>query len=200
MYSAEEAKSALWITTKNINKLSFAIAHAPHKIDPKYLPDEFTIEITETDIDENGEPVYACSHNTEEIYNAVRKGRTIKIISPWDEYEIYTCVRYNGGSITLVNNNFVNREIIIYYSGEVKVSVTCSPSIQTASVGQVIVVKTINDDGKPTEWETVDMPSGGSAPVEYNVIILKSSTEGSSKKFRLTIDDDGILSAEEAID
>lgn len=35
------------------------------------------------------------------------------------------------------------------------------------------------------------------APTEYDAIILKSSTEGSSKKFRLTISDDGILSAEE---
>lgn len=36
-----------------------------------------------------------------------------------------------------------------------------------------------------------------SVPTEYDAIILKSSTEGSSKKFRLTIDDNGILSAEE---
>jgi hypothetical protein len=35
---------------------------------------------------------------------------------------------------------------------------------------------------------------------EYNAIILKSSTPGSSKKFKLTIDDDGILSAEEVIE
>lgn len=32
---------------------------------------------------------------------------------------------------------------------------------------------------------------------EYNAIVLKSSTLGSVKKFKLTIDDDGILSAEE---
>jgi hypothetical protein len=37
-------------------------------------------------------------------------------------------------------------------------------------------------------------------PTEYDAIILKSSTEGSSKKFRLTISDDGILSAEEVIE
>lgn len=35
-------------------------------------------------------------------------------------------------------------------------------------------------------------------PGEYTSIILKSSTEGSNKKFRITIDDDGILSSEEA--
>ena len=34
---------------------------------------------------------------------------------------------------------------------------------------------------------------------EYNVVILKSSTPGSTKKFRLTIDDDGVLSTEEVV-
>ena len=36
-------------------------------------------------------------------------------------------------------------------------------------------------------------------PTEYDAIILKSSTEGSSKKFRLTIGDDGVLVAEEVV-
>jgi hypothetical protein len=36
-------------------------------------------------------------------------------------------------------------------------------------------------------------------PTEYESIILKSSVPDSTKKFRLTIDDDGVLSAEEVI-
>ena len=35
---------------------------------------------------------------------------------------------------------------------------------------------------------------------EYNAIILKSSTLGSVKKFKLTVDDDGILSTEEVVE
>ena len=35
---------------------------------------------------------------------------------------------------------------------------------------------------------------------EYNAIILKSSTLGSTKKFKLTVDDDGILSTEEVVE
>jgi hypothetical protein len=35
------------------------------------------------------------------------------------------------------------------------------------------------------------------APGEYASIVLKSSTEGSTKKFRLTIDDEGTITAEE---
>lgn len=34
------------------------------------------------------------------------------------------------------------------------------PLIQTAKVGQAVVVKTINDEGLPIEWECVDLPFG----------------------------------------
>jgi hypothetical protein len=37
----------------------------------------------------------------------------------------------------------------------------------------------------------------GSIPTEYTSIILKSSTEGSTKKFRLTIDDEGVITTEQ---
>lgn len=68
-----------------------------------------------------------------------------------------------------------------------------------AEIGQFLVVKAVDKHGKPIEWETVDMSNSGSTPAEYDAIILKSSTAGSSKKFRLTIGDDGVLSAEEVI-
>lgn len=35
------------------------------------------------------------------------------------------------------------------------------PKIFTAQVGQTIVVKSVDENGKPTEWECVDMPTGG---------------------------------------
>ena len=35
------------------------------------------------------------------------------------------------------------------------------PNPSTASVGQTIVVKAVDENGKPTEWEAVDMASGG---------------------------------------
>lgn len=67
----------------------------------------------------------------------------------------------------------------------------------TASVGQTIVVKVIDENGKPTEWEAVDMPDANAPKNEF---ILNSSTEGSAKKFKLTIDDDGILAATEIVE
>ena len=35
------------------------------------------------------------------------------------------------------------------------------PIPQTASVGQVLSVKAVDENGKPTEWEVVEIPSGG---------------------------------------
>ena len=35
------------------------------------------------------------------------------------------------------------------------------PIPQTASVGQVLAVKAVDETGKPTEWEVVEIPSGG---------------------------------------
>lgn len=40
---------------------------------------------------------------------------------------------------------------------------TTVPSVQTAQVGQLLSVKTVDENGKPTEWEAVDMPTGGGA-------------------------------------
>lgn len=37
------------------------------------------------------------------------------------------------------------------------------PVPSTAEVGQTIVVKAVDENGKPTEWEAVDMPSSGGA-------------------------------------
>lgn len=60
-----------------------------------------------------------------------------------------------------------------------------TPVIQSATVGQTVVVKAVDENGKPIEWETV------------GPWVITSSTEGSTKQFRLTIDDEGILTATE---
>lgn len=67
----------------------------------------------------------------------------------------------------------------------------------TAQVGQAIVVKSVDENGRPVDWEAVDMPDA-SAP--KNEFILNSSTEGSAKKFKITIDDDGVLTATEVVE
>ena len=60
-----------------------------------------------------------------------------------------------------------------------------TPKVATAQVGQTIVVKSVDENGKPTEWEAVDP------------WVMPSSTEGSNKKFKLTIDDNGSITISE---
>ena len=61
------------------------------------------------------------------------------------------------------------------------------PVPATATVGQTIVVKSVDENGKPTAWEAVDP------------WIIQSSTEGSTKKFKITIDDSGTITSTEII-
>lgn len=42
---------------------------------------------------------------------------------------------------------------------------TTVPVIQSATVGQTVVVKAVDEDGKPTEWEAADVSGGGASPV-----------------------------------
>ena len=44
---------------------------------------------------------------------------------------------------------------------EVLADIGAIPAPATASVGQVLAVKAVDENGKPTEWEPVEIPSGG---------------------------------------
>ena len=55
------------------------------------------------------------------------------------------------------------------------------PFIVSAEVGQIIKVKAINNEGIPIEWEAVDQ------------WVISSP----NKQFKLTIDDEGVLTASE---
>lgn len=45
------------------------------------------------------------------------------------------------------------------------------PNPSTASVGQTIVVKTVDETGKPTEWEAVDMTSGSNVELDASLSV-----------------------------
>ena len=60
-----------------------------------------------------------------------------------------------------------------------------TPQVEKASVGQVVVIKSVDKNGKPTAWEAIDP------------WIVQSSTAGSNKKFRLSVDDSGAITATE---
>ena len=59
------------------------------------------------------------------------------------------------------------------------------PAPATAEVGQTVKIKAVDENGKPTEWEAVDP------------MVVGSSTTGSTKKFKITVDDSGTRTATE---
>ena len=67
-------------------------------------------------------------------------------------------------------------------SGSTRLGTTI-PEVISAKVGETIVVKAVDDNGMPIKWDAV------------NPWVIPSSTEGSNKKFRLTVDDSGTLTA-----
>lgn len=48
---------------------------------------------------------------------------------------------------------------------------TTVPRAKTATVGQVLRVKSVDDAGKPIEWEAVDMSGGSGSSEEYDLVI-----------------------------
>lgn len=66
------------------------------------------------------------------------------------------------------------------------------PIPQTASVGQVIAVKAVDGNGKPTEWEAVDIPSGGGGggSSQWKIIRDLTITENTDR-VDINIDDAG---------
>ena len=52
-----------------------------------------------------------------------------------------------------------------------------SLGLTSASVGQTIKVKAVDESGKPTEWEAVDMPSGESSFPKFEKLLTHTITE-----------------------
>lgn len=66
-----------------------------------------------------------------------------------------------------------------------------SLGLTSAMVGQIIKVKAVDESGKPTEWQTVDMPSGGGET--WELIKTVEIAEGAAETTALTVntDEDG---------
>lgn len=69
------------------------------------------------------------------------------------------------------------------------------PAPVTAEVGQVVAVKAVDENGKPTEWEAVDMSAGslGSPGGDYKQLVIYKQSGGSGYECNMTFDE--IISA-----
>lgn len=65
------------------------------------------------------------------------------------------------------------------------------PIPQTASVGQVLAVKAVDENGKPTEWEPVEIPSGGGGGSSQWKIIRDLTIAENADRVDINTDDAG---------
>lgn len=61
-----------------------------------------------------------------------------------------------------------------------------SLGISSATVGQIAKISAVDDNGVPTAWEPVDMPSGGGAPFSFDLIVDHTVTAEDLSVIRLT--------------
>ena len=137
-------------------------------------------------LDENGKPaVWECadfpsggssvlivtvendvaSHSSAEIHAHVQAGGTVALLY----YGIYftpSAIRDYLTYFVAMDEAYDQQVIIVnddasveYYSNTLACAENIIPTPTTAEVGQTIVVKSVDENGKPTKWEAADFPS-----------------------------------------
>ena len=156
------------------------------------------------------------SHTFEQIMEAVNQGKAVYALLYGTVYAPLVYVAEDGAYIEFNNiNSEVNEDQQSYawseglrvYNDNTFTTKTLDlltlvhNDIQTQD-GEKNIITVINQLIEKSEdtYTKAEVDNLFSTPTEYDAIILKSSTPGSTKKFKLTIDDDGVLSAEEVIE
>ena len=65
-----------------------------------------------------------------------------------------------------------------------------SLGVTGATVGQIAKITAVDDSGKPTAWEAVDMPAGGGGEEDFELIFMDTVTED-VREFNRNVDKDG---------
>lgn len=108
------------------------------------------------------------------------KGHRVRIAGNNGNIVVYDCMENTELELVVSVSSLMHEIKTI----DPKYLPTTVPVIQSAQVGQTIIVKSVDENGKPTAWETIDPW----------VITSPNGTQ-----FKLTIDDEGILSAAELV-
>lgn len=123
----------------------------------------------------------------ERVYNIVRRNKPNDYMyTPTEQKSLEGLQNQIGdlnGLETSAKDNLVAAINEAYKSGG---GVDTSLGIATAKVGQTIKVKSVDDSGKPTAWEAVDMASGGSG--ETWELINTSVVPAETTKLTITQD------------
>ena len=90
----------------------------------------------------------------------------------------------DGLGVPVATSEDAGKVPVVQADGSYELGSQISPP-ETAKVGQTIVVKTVDADGKPTEWEAADMASGGGSGGGIH-LIARVVTEANAASIEVT--------------
>ena len=150
------------------------------------LPEVMTVELTES----NG--TYAANKTQQEILAAYEAGQEVRCIEgsmvlPLVQCHVgfcaFACV-YNTKLYSVLIKATDNSVTLTVTDASAGGSVDLSgyiPAPETAAVGQTVAVKAVDETGKPTEWEAVNLPEAGesgSTEIRYiNTLTLEEDVQ-----------------------
>lgn len=98
------------------------------------------------------------THRISFVETSNSRGATISYNVETDEYSISATMPSSTDTSLTLPNSAADAKVV----GDALAEKITTPS--TASVGQTIMVKAVDEDGKPTEWEAVDFPEAIELP------------------------------------
>ena len=105
-----------------------------------------------------------ATHSSSEIYEAVQSGKTVRFYANGSSFQLRTSTPdkavFTIGGLTEGNAIGFMTFVINDNSGVIILGPAFVPTIPaTMEVGQTIVVKSVDGNGQPTEWEAVGIPT-----------------------------------------
>ena len=160
------------------------------------VDDNFTPMVVNITPDDSG--TLSADKTFAEILAACQIGRPVKAKFDTVALEMplaeYTTTQIIFRAPQFSNNQLAQYAQIVITETEVTTSALSVPSsdntlgITSATVGQIAKITAVDTEGKPTEWEAVDMPSGGSD--EWELIQKVTIADSAEESNRLTINAD----------
>lgn len=137
------------------------------------------------------------THDTRDLYNEIMAGTTVYFKKGT---ELLSVMEADPSYITFfmfyANMNNKPQQKVVVITGN---SIMLDQDDTYAYVTTTDLTEELENYYNKVETEEYVAQKIAEVPTEYDAIILKSSTSGSTKKFKLTIDDDGMLVAEEIV-
>lgn len=146
------------------------------------LPEVMTVELTQS----NG--TYTANKTQQEILAAYEAGQEVRCIEGSMVLPLVQC-HVGFCAFACVYNTKLYSVLIKATDNSVTMTVTDAsasgsmdlsgyiPAPETAAVGQTVVVKAVDETGKPTQWEAVDMASGGTKTKIITFVDITAETD-----------------------